>query len=290
VRGPFVDLGSDRSGGGVGAALTAHESLSPGWVWSLTWDGAELGHALIARVFPDFVLAWPASYEPHEFVSPSFTDRDSEGTPIALWPTRETGIGTHLLSEPVSRVLSDSDIRRIAAGLDGDTAPDVDWVDQPAPEGFDEDFVLRWAEACFNDGRPLGAHELFLDERRLKAKGGSARGLAQTLGLDPETTRAIFRGEVAVSAEQTATLAESLRCAPDDLVGTDPADALWRKLADPDFKAEVVEASVKSGLSESETRLAAARAAYALAARDDGHQRDAQKLHDALRRLYDHDD
>lgn len=283
-RATVAERNERRSTDAVDAAMDSGSVVS-GDIWSLAWDGEHLGYVIISRAFEDFVLAWPASYVVNEFVHPSFIVEDSDGQKVAAWPTRETGLGKHLLFERHAGALPDGEVRRISASLDVDIDPKVDWATMPAPVGLDEALVNRWQGWCFSDGLADDVEGVYIDERRLSACGGSARILAEVLSLGPADARAIFRGEQPITLEQAQVLGDRLKRRPQEMLGGDPTERLWLMLADPEFKAEVMSAAERSGLAEGEVRRNAARDAYALAARDDGHDRARQKLLDAVRRL-----
>jgi len=284
-EGATVAERSERRSTDPADAATGSRSVVSGDIWSLAWDREHLGYVIISRAFEDFVLVWPASYVVDEFVRPSFIVEDSDGQKLATWPTRETGLGKHLLFERRASALSDGEVRRISASLDADIDPEVGWATTPAPAGFDDLLVNRWHEWCFNDGHTDDMEGVYIDERRLSACGGSARILAEVFSLGPADARALFRGEQPITLEQAQVLGGRLKRDPQEMLGGDPTERFWSMLADPEFKAEVVSAVERAGLTEGEVRRDAARDSYALAARDDGHDRARQKLLDALRRI-----
>ncbi len=257
----------------------------PGELWTLSWDATTLGHAMISAVKQDYVLAWPVTMPGEVSFRPGILIDSPLGYPVTAWPTRETGIGNHLLGEAVGDLLSVETVRSISSSLDSDEEPsEVIWVEGWGTEFEEAQFASRWTDICLHTGREDDSQR-FLSEPRLRAIGGKAATVQAVLQLDPEQTRSAWLGETPLDPDQVASLARALDAEPEDFLGPDPAIGLWLELAKPTFKRDVLETAASAALPEAEVRLVASRDAYALAARDDSTARTHQKLRDALRRI-----
>lgn len=271
---------------------TAHRSDDPdaskphcGDLWTLTWDGSTLAHVMVSAVKPDHVLAWPVTMPGQASFRPGIILDSPLGCQVTAWPTRETGIGNHLLGQRLGGLLPAATVRSISWALDEDEDPEeVQWAEDWGSEDDEEAFAAHWTELCFHTGR-TDDDECFLSETKARAVGGRATVLATVLALDPEETRSAWLGERPLTPEQVLALAKALDAEPAELLGPDPAYGLWLRLAEPIFKKRVVETATEAGLTETQVRLFASRDAYVLAARDDGSARTQQKLLDALRRI-----
>lgn len=275
--------GATSTHDGIPSVLAGQPSPQAGELWALVWDGEVLGHVVVASAKKGYVLAWPASPDPDDSFRPGVLLKGPTGKSLTAWPTRETGIGNHLLAGRLDILLPASMVHRIAAQLDDDEEPDVTWAHRWGTLSEDEHFAERWSALCHHTGRGADGH--YLDEGKAKSAGLSSRWIAQRLDLDPEDARAIWLGEETLTSEQADRVASGFAGDIADILGPDPALDMWSLLAEPLFKREVWECAQRAGLSETVMRLRASRDAYALAARDDSMTRNSQKLLDALHRI-----
>jgi hypothetical protein len=258
-----------------------------GDLWLLSWDCNYLGLAFIAAAKPGFVLAWPVTVPGEPSFAPGLKLAESPlGFAVTLWPTRETGIGWHLLDHPLGRLLDPPRIQHIARAMDDGHNPGLPIANGSALDSAnqrdDEAMVEHWGGLCFHTWPVERRH--FLSQAKVAATGGSARSAASVLELKPEALRAFWTGVKPVTEEQMYLLAEALGVEPDELLGPDPLQEVLDRLAHPLFKQPILNAAYQSGLTEGQTRDAV-RSDYALVARDDSLTVSDARLFDAIRRV-----
>lgn len=276
----------------VGPMATRLEGLDDrevraGDLWMLSWEGSYQGLAAVAAVKRGYILAWPATLSGEPSFAPGLVLSDSPlGLGLTLWPTRETGIGWHLLDRPFGRLLDPSRVQPIAWAMDDGRTPGLPLAGgsavDPANQRDDEAMVEHWARLCFHTWPAETRH--YLNQARVAASGGSSQFAASVLGLRPHTLRDLWTGVQPVTKEQVRLLAEALHVEPDDLLGPDPLQAVLDRLTHPRFKQPILSAARRSGLAEGETRDAI-RSEYALAARDDSSKVSDTRLLDAIKRV-----
>lgn len=257
-----------------------------GDLWILSWDGEVVGLAMIAAAKHGYVLAWPVTLPGEVSFSPGLVVDDSPlGLPVTLWPSRETGIGNHLLDRSLGRLLEPDRIRPIAMAVDDDDDPGLRRAEgsalDTANSDADRSLVLQWTNLCFNTG---GAEEgLFLDSAKVKAAGGTAKIVGEVLGRGPEELRPLMTGVVPITAEDLDAIAGLLGVESDSLTETDPLADVVTDLARPSLKRDIAIRTAQTGIGEAAVRRAARRE-FALAARDDGNALRENKLRDAIKR------
>lgn len=257
-----------------------------GDLWILSWDGEVVGLAVVAAAKHGFVLAWPITLPVEVSFSPGLVVDDSPlGVPVTLWPTRETGIGNHLLDRSLGRLLAPDRIRLIARALDDDEDPGLPHAEGSAVDAANTDadrlMVDHWTELCFNTG---GAEDgLFLDQVKVQQAGGTSRIVGEVLGIGLLELRPLMTGVAPITTEQLSAVAERLAVEGESLVGTDPLADVVIDLAGPSYKHEIVARTVETGIGEGAIRRSARRE-FALAARNDADALRETKLRDAIRR------
>jgi hypothetical protein len=202
-----------------------------------------------------------------------------------LWPTRETGIGHHLLDRNLGHLLDPGQIRSISAAFDDGEDPGIPLAEGSArdPDYTDADRMMvdHWTELCFNPG---GAEEgLFLDADKVRAAGGTARIVGEVLGLGPEEIRPLMMGVTPIDEDPLNAVAQSLGVQRESLVGDDPLADVVVDLAQPRFKRQIQVRATEAGIGEGDLRRAARRE-FALVARNDGDALRETKLRDAINR------
>lgn len=260
-----------------------------GDLWVLSWDGNFVGLALIASAREDFVLVWPVTFPDETSFTPGRVISQSPlDIPLTVWPTRETGIGVHLLDRSLGQLLEPELVRTVMRALDGDEDPPLAAASGSAHEeknqAADRALIEHWTELCFHTG--VVAVEKFLNSDQVQAAGGSSRSAAAALGLAPQQMRPIWDGVVSATDEQLAMLADSLGVNELALLRPDPLAGVVTRLASPRFKSLIKDKMTTTGLSEAAVRTAV-RTEYTLAARDDAATADTidRKLLDAISRV-----
>jgi len=266
--------------GGNPDTMTA-TAIIPGDVWMLRWDGKDLAAAMIARVYDDFVVVWPVTNATREHYAPALLiDQEHRDLGDAVWPTRPTGIGNHLLGRRLGALLDRDAVETLTDQMED---PEVEPTILPLAEGTydseaDDRLIDEWNAYCFHTGVPTGRHWLHTGYFT------SSRQVAEALGLDVVSTRDYWDGVIPLSDEQLATLARAIGRPAEDLTGCDPYAHAVRRLSSPDFKASVEAQADATGMSEERVRDETRRE-FALAARDDSANRMDDKLRDALFRI-----
>lgn len=257
-----------------------------GDLWVLSWNGEVVGHAVIAAARPDYALAWPVTFPSEASFSPGLVVEDTPlGVPVTVWPTRETGIGNHLLDRSLGQLLSPDSIRQLSIALDEDDDPGLAFASTSAedPENSEADrlMVAHWTELCLNNG---GAEDgSFLESTKVQRAGGDARIVSEVLGLGLPELRSVMTGATPITTEQLAALAKRLGVESGSLTGSDPLSDVVVDIAHPRFKRDVVARVAETGIAEEAIRRSARRE-FALAARNDGDNLRESKLRDAIGR------
>ncbi|SRX96058.1 hypothetical protein MSP7336_04333 [Mycobacterium shimoidei] len=279
----------------VGVPASAHElwdrgaqseHVRTGDLWILSWEGEVVGLAVIAAAKHGFVLAWPVTLPGEVSFAPGLVVEDSPlEVPVTLWPTRETGIGNHLLDRSLGRLLPPDRIPPISFALDDGDDPGLDFAAGSARDAENTDadrlMVEHWTELCFNSG---GAEEgLFLDSAKVQQAGGNSRIVGEVLGLALPELRSLMTGVVPATSEQLAAVAERLGVEEDSLVGADPLADVVIDMAQPRYKRLITARTTETGLGEADIRRLARRE-FLLAARNDGDAMRETKLRDAISR------
>lgn len=244
-----------------------------GDLWLLSWDGVALELAVISAVAPSFVLVWPVSLPDAPSFPPAVVVADTPlGVPLHLWPTRETGIGLHLLHRRFGSVLTARTMHLVSDELDvGESsllplaAPNIE---AEAIEAASDALVDRWEAICFHTwpARQIGVTPL--DPRVLGQARLEVGDLADVLGIALPEAVSIVRGETAPTAEHLAVLAASHGVEPEQLLQDEwGADA--RLLLSPSVKDDIVKIAQGHGTDEVGARNLI-RSEFALAARSDG--------------------
>lgn len=256
-------------------------TITPGEAWTLRWDGEELARAVVAQVHEGFVVVWPLTDSTHPVYAPSVrVDDKHRSLGAAVWPSRPTGIGNHLLGNRLGTLLNEEAVGTMVDQMED---PETEMTvlplgDAPYDSEADERLLDEWTAYCFHTGVP--ERQRWLDTTHLD----SSRSVAAALGLDVVQTRAYWDGVSPVTETQVETLARETGIPAEQLTRDDPYAGVMQRLASPEFKAAVEARVQATGLSEEQVRTAA-RQEFALAARDDSPTRMDDKLRDALSRV-----
>ncbi|PRZ34784.1 hypothetical protein CLV47_12316 [Antricoccus suffuscus] len=270
---------------------TGETDIRRGDLWVLSWDGSPCGHVMVAANKSDYIIGWPVTLAEEPSYAPGLVVRVTPlAVPVVLWPSRETGLGKHLLDRCLGNLLSERQVLQVAAATDAGELPGLPFArgssSDEANSASDRTMTEHWAELCFNDPRS-DTGEVVLDENKIRAAGIDAQTVGRALGLDVVATRNIWSGTKPISAPDLSRLARAVGVPEVDLTGVDPASEYLSELARPVFKSDVVDLGRKRREREGTTRVRVSREALRLAARDDSRSRRPEKLRDAIARLQD---
>ena len=267
---------------------TSAEALevTAGDLWVMSWDGIYCGLVCIAAVKQGFVLGWPVTLPEEPSFAPALVMHHTPlGSAVLLWPTRETGLGMHLLHRPLGRLIEPQRIQQIAWALEDGKSPGLPFASGSASAepnaSADVAMVARWQELCFHTWPEVSLP--YLSEARIKIAGGTAKRTAECLALNPVELRPLWIGVQPVSAAQLSALADDLGVDEAALLGDDPWREAVERLALPVFKAPLLDLASKAGITEGDARNRT-RSQYALAARDDSLTISDTRLLDAIKR------
>ena len=257
-----------------------------GDLWVLSWDGTYMGLVCVAAVKQGYVLGWPVTLPDEPAFAPALVaDNTPLGVLLFLWPTRETGLGMHLLHRPLGRLIDPRSIQRIMWALEDGEYPGLPFARGSAADqanaAVDEAMVERWTALCFHtwpESTPL-----YLSETKIKSAGGSSARVAACLRLTPVGLRPLWTGVRPASDEQVTALAEELGVDSSELLADDPMQEAVERLSAPLFKKPLLVLASKAGVTEGAARDRARRQ-YALAARDDSLAVSDNRLLDAINR------
>lgn len=252
----------------------------------LSWDGQALALVLVSGVATTFILGWPVTLTSDPCFPPAITINDTPiGIPLNVWPTRETGIGKHLLHRRLGRLLSGQAMSLIEYALESETELPVPFAESNVSEAEQEResdlMVDSWERICLHAWPPREVGIATLDPEAMIQLGLGLGELATALGVSAHVAVGLFQGEQAPTSEQLDALAA--------LVGADPEELLANGLDEdslvllsPDIKDDLLAIGAQYRLNEEQAR-ALLRSEFALAARSDGTS--ASRLASALHRL-----
>lgn len=253
----------------VTAGNTNDSAIRAGDLWSLSWDGEELGRGVVARVAPTFVIMWPVSTRDEGWYAPAIQIGQHGDEQLAAWPTRETGIGLHLLDRNLGETVDPRAMPIIESALETGSEMPLPFVeDLPSNDAKDlsESMIDRWAALCHHEWP--ADRELWLRTDLMGTLGIAPSTLALDLGLSVPEAVAVWKREVALTGEQIATLSTRHGLSPDKIARENAGLDLFPGLVHPRIKAPVLEIASRYGLDENRARNRV-REEFALAARSD---------------------
>jgi transcriptional regulator with XRE-family HTH domain len=247
-------------------------ALEVGDLWLLSWDQEALGLAVIAGIAPTFVLVWPVGLPDDEAFPPAIEVPSSHlSAGLSVWPTRETGVGIHLLDRCFGRLMSPRAMALTAEAAEDPVAePPYPLVDVRPPgleiEEASDRLVDRWESICFHTWPRVEAGNSPLSVARLRKAGLSLEDVAVALGLDTPDAVALFRGERFPTEDVVRVLAERASVEVEELLDVPEVVQI---MATPVFKHEVMMLAQRLGIDELRARELV-RGDLALAARSEG--------------------
>lgn len=242
-----------------------------GDLWLLSWDGEALGLVVVSGVAPSFVLAWPATLTTEPSYPPAVEVKQSPIGSINVWPSRETGIGTHLLHRNLGQTLSERTMSLLDVAFEEGSEPPLPFVSPNVQEAdfaaLSDEMVEHW-EAINTHLWPapiLGATPL--DSEFLQQQGISLTFVREVLGVSTPEAVALLKGEQPPSALDISKLAEALEMPPEELLLLRPDD-VSQELLTPRIKDDVLRIADLYDSDESGARMLL-REEFVLAARSD---------------------
>lgn len=261
--------------------------VAQGDLWVLSWDNAYLGLVCVSAVKDDYILGWPVTLPDEPGFSPALVLKANPlGMALYLWPSRETGLGMHLLHAPLGHLIEPRRIQPIAWAFEDGEDPGIPFANgsasQAVNEAADAAMTANWERLCFHTWPD--SNRSYLSETAIKKFGGTAARAAACLQMLPMQLRPLWTGVQPASDEQVAKLAEDLRVSAQELLGKDPLMPVLNRLAHPRFKRPLLQLTSQEGVTEGLSRDRT-REEYALAARDDSTIINDARLLDAIKRV-----
>lgn len=267
----------------VTAGDSNDSAVRAGDLWSLSWDGEELGRGVVARAAPTFVIMWPVTTRDEGWYPPAIQIGEHGDEQMAAWPTRETGIGLHLLDRNLGETVNPRAIPIIETALETGSEMPLPFVDDLASDeakDLSESMIDRWAALCHHEWP--ADRNLWLRTDLMATLGIAPSSLALDLGLSVPDAVAVWKREVALTEEQIAALSTRHGLSAEQVAGGNAGFDLFPGLIHPRIKAPVLEIASRYGLDENHARDRV-REEFALAARSDNGQQG--RLDAAIQRL-----
>lgn len=255
--------------------LTAVSSALPqlGDLWLISWDSRALALGVVTRVTPNFVTCWPVTLVDNQvFARALLVEASPLGVPLLVWPTRETGLGLHMLHRRFGQLLSRATIVLVDAALeDGDELPlplAPRTIDGDEAEQASDRMVELWQDICLNIWPTAVPGQTALNAAAIRRAGMQASDLAEALAVPLPTAVSLLRGEHFPTAEELAQLADLLETDVQGLLETGEGTQDETLLL-PELKDLYLALARARGISEAAARDLV-RSDFALAARSDG--------------------
>ncbi|MFJ7146698.1 hypothetical protein ACIQVT_00470 [Streptomyces sp. NPDC100445] len=253
-------------------ATAPPQDPQPGQIWRAVWDDTIQLLLITAAGDDDTLRAVPASFE--RYADPDTLLVPAQATtleqPLALWWGLETTLPWCVLDRQVSELTKRPPA--LTARTLADAVPGTQWGSGTVSSAPANEYraVLADQLALFASARwvPQGSGGL---NQLLCDHGITAPQLGAELQLPPPRALAVWRGQLALTAEQAATLAERLGQSTGQLLAANPAlpPVVVHELNRPLRRKQVKALAAQHDESEREARLRAAYGIYTLAARDD---------------------
>lgn len=243
-----------------------------GELWVLSWDGAALALGLVARTAPSFVTCWPVTFADEPVFAPAVRIDSPLGVPVHVWPTRETGLGIHMLHRCFGSAMSVKTMVLIANAMDDEPAAEMPMpladhtVSGDAAEAASDEMLENWEQICLNVWpEPVPGTSAF-GEAMLQSAGLEPSRMATLLDVTLPDAVSLMRGEAIPTSQQVEAVAEALSVHPHAVLASGETEGF---LASPDFKAGFVNILRSRSITEAAARELV-RADLALAARSTG--------------------
>lgn len=256
-----------------------------GDLWLLSWDTRGLGLVVVSGVAPTFILGWPVTLSGDRTFPPAIRVEGSPLGEIAVWPSRETGVGNHLLHRRFGTALSARTMHLLADAFEDGTEPVLPFatsdIGLEEREAASDQMVDAW-EAINLNVWPLPRPGITpLDADVLRATGTRVGDLAEILSTSVPAAVSLYTGESVPTPSELEILVVALGVPTEQLLRSQP-DAETVAMLAPDIKDNLVEISRRRAVGEEAARDLV-RSQFALAARSDGDAR--SRLDAAIQRV-----
>jgi hypothetical protein len=253
-------------------ATAPPQDPQPGQIWRAVWEDTIQLLLITATGDNDTLHAVPASFERYADTDTLLLPAQATTLeqPLALWWGLEATLPWCVLDRQVSELTSRPSAltsRTLAAAVPGTqwgsgTAPSSPTIEYRAVLA---DQLALLASAQWAPKGSGGLNQLFRDH------GMTAPQLGAELKLPPPQALAVWRGQLALTADQAATLADRLEQSASHLLEANPTlpHAVVHELNRPLRRKQVKALAAQHDETERDARLRAAYGIYTLAARDD---------------------
>lgn len=250
-----------------------------GDLWLLSWNYEVLGLIVLSGIADDFVIGWPVTLPSEPAFSPAFFADSLIGKGLGVWPTRETGVGMHLLHRRFGKLLAPQLMSELGRAIDNDDDPSIDFAptaSDPSEEiEFNDQMIEHWESICFNQWPVPNAEMYPLNQQVLIDANIKPSDLAAALDISQFEATTLHRGTRNPTGEQLDVLAETTGI--DAQVLASPGrDEGAQLLTHPAWKVNVIEAGMKRSVSEAQARLGI-QEQFAVAARFRGSRDERMK-------------
>ncbi|MFJ2967600.1 hypothetical protein ACIPIC_35610 [Streptomyces collinus] len=253
-------------------ATAPPQDPQPGQIWRAVWEDTIQLLLITAADDDDTLRAVPASFE--RYADPDTLLLPAQATtleqPLALWWCLEATLPWCVLDRQVSELTSRPPTltsHTLAAAVPGTQWGSGTALSAPTIEyrAVLADQLAFLASAQWAPQGSGGLNQLFRDH------GITAPQLGAELKLPPPQALAVWRGQLALTADQAATLAERLEQPASRLLEANPAlpSAVVHELNRPLRRKQVKALAAHHDETEHDARLRAAYGIYTLAARDE---------------------
>lgn len=253
-------------------ATAPPQDPQPGQIWRAVWDDTIQLLLITAAGDDDTLRAVPASFERYADLDTLLLPAHATTLeqPLALWWGLEATLPWCVLDRQVGELTSRPPAltsRTLAAAVPGtqwgsSTGPSAPTIEYRAVLA---DHLALLASAQWAPQGSGGLNQMFRDH------GITAPYLAAELRLPPPQALALWRGQLALTADQAATLAGRLDQPASQLLAANPAvpPPVVHELNRPLRRKQVKALAAQHEETERDARLRAAYGIYTLAARDD---------------------
>jgi len=283
-----VSLSIDDSPHGVATDAWMHSvpgNPQIGDLWLLSWDAQALGLVVVSGVAPTFVLGWPVTLPGDQTFPPAISVDESPLGQIAVWPSRETGVGNHLLHRRLGTALSERTMHLLADAFEEGTEPVLPFattdIGLEGRETASDRMVDAWEAINLNVWPVPRPGITPLDADVLRANGTQVGTLAEILSISVPEAVGLYNGEMAPAPSELELLVVALGVPTEQLLRSQLDTESIAMLA-PRIKDDLVEIIRRRAIGEESARDLI-RSQFALAARSDDTPR--SRLDAAIQRV-----